>query len=230
MKRFWVLCIALVLVIVSSRFCNAAPAYGTHMPEKRHWTWGLEGSFIVDRNLDNDQGGISGNSYFLTGCYGIFPWISFDGKIGVGDVDWHRKGADNLNYDMGFAGGYGFRIKGYENEERGIKSVVGFQHVSIHPPAENQSGSKHEAIVDEWQGSVIVSKDIGSFIPYLGARYGTADYIKWVDEKDRKRIQSEEYCGVIIGADCWINDVTKINLEGTFLDGQKFAIGISRDF
>jgi hypothetical protein len=209
----------------------AAPAYGTHMPQKRHWTWGVEGNFIIDRNLDNDEGAINGNRYFVTGSYGIFSWLSFDGKVGVGDVDWERtKGNEDLSYDANFAGAYGFRIKGYENEEQGIKSVVAFQHISVHPGAKNQGGDKHEAIIDEWQGSIIISKDIGNFVPYVGARYGTLDFIKWVNEQDRKRIQSENYYGVVIGFDYRLNNITKINLEGVFLDGTEFAIGISRDF
>lgn len=229
-KKFFLLLMILVAILFFSHDCFSAPTFGTHMPEKRRWTCGLEGSFIVDRDLDSEEGGIDGKRFFFTACCGIFPWLSFDGKIGVGDVDWHRVGADDIDYGLGFAGGYGFRIKAYENEEWGIKSVAGFQHISVHPPAENQGATKHEAILDEWQGSVLISKDIGDFIPYLGLRYGTADYIKWVNEQDRKRIQSEEYYGAVIGMDYRINDATKINLEGAFLDGKEFAVGISHDF
>jgi len=208
----------------------AAPTYGTHMPEKRHYTLGLEGNFILDRNLDNDQGGTSGDRYFLTVSYGIFSWLSFDGKIGVGDVEWHRTHADDLNYNANFAGAYGFRIKGYENKEWGVKSVAGFQHISVHPDPKNQGNIKHETIIDEWQGSVIVSKDIGSFVPYLGARYGTLDFLKWENEKDRERTHSEKYYGAIVGLDYWLDKRTRINMEGAFFDGEEIAIGISRDF
>ncbi|MBU4376187.1 MAG: hypothetical protein KKD29_01765, partial [Candidatus Omnitrophica bacterium] len=157
----------------------AAPAYGTHMPEKRHFTCGLEGDFLIDRNLDNDEGATSGNRYFFTLSYGALEWFSFDGKIGVGDAHWDRaQGNDDLNYSSNFAGAYGFRIKGYENEEQRIKAVAGFQHISVHPNAKNQGAQKHKTIIDEWQGSIVVSKDIGVFVPYLGARYGTVDFIK----------------------------------------------------
>ncbi|MDP8230312.1 MAG: hypothetical protein P9L93_04325 [Candidatus Gorgyraea atricola] len=224
---------SLILIIFIFLFCRisiAAPVYGTHMPKERRFTCGLEGNFIVDRNLDNDEGATSGDRYFFTLSYGIFSWLSFDGKIGVGDAGWHRIGADDLSYATNFAGGYGFRVRGYEIEEWGIKSVAGFQHISVHSDAKNQGGDKHDAIIDEWQGSLVVSKDIGSLVPYFGTRYGTVDFIKWLNEHDRKRIQSEKYYGLIIGLDYWLSDKTKINLECDFLDGEEFALGFSRDF
>ncbi len=222
--------IILMILIFSTSHSYAAPVYGTHMPEKRRFTCGLEGNFIVDRNLDNNEGATGGDRYFFTLSYGIFSWLSFDGKIGVGDAGWDRIGADDLSYSTNFAGGYGFRIKGYEIEQWGIKSVAGFQHISVHADARNQDGDKHEAIIDEWQGSVVISKDMGNFVPYLGSRYGTVDFIKWLNEHDRKRIQSEKYYGLIIGLDYWLSDKTKINLECDFLDGEEFALGFSRDF
>jgi len=218
------------IVLLTCGVSHAAPAYGTHMPRYHHWTWGLEANFIVDRDLDNDEGGTDGDRYFLTGSYGIFSWLSLDGKIGVGDVDWERNRGDDLSYSTNFAGAYGFRIKAYENEEWGIKGVVGFQHISVHPDARNQGGTKHETIIDEWQGSVVCSKDIGDLVPYLGARYGSLDFIKWENEAHRKRIHSEEYYGIIVGMDYWLNERTKINLEAGFLDGEELAIGLSYDF
>jgi len=208
----------------------AASVYGTHMPKERHWTCGVEGSFIIDRDLKNDQGGVSGERYFLTCSYGIFSWLSFDGKIGAGSVDWDRNTGDDLSYRTDFAGGYGFRIKGYENEKFGIKNVMGFQHISVHPEAKNQDNDKNEAIIDEWQVSLVVSKDIGSMVPYVGSRYGTLDLIKKTNEIDRERIQSKERFGVIIGMDYWLQKETRLNMELDLVDGEEFSIGISRDF
>ena len=200
------------------------------MPEERRWMWGAEYNFIIDRNLDNEEGGTIGKRFFLTTSYGIFSWFSFDGKIGVGDVDWDRNNGDDLSYRTNFAGGYGFRIRGYENKKYGVKSVVGFQHISAHPEAKNQGGDKNEAIIDDWQGSALVSKDMEAFVPYLGARYGTLDFIKKTNEADRKRIKSEKKIGLIIGLDYWLNKTTKMNIEGAFLDGEEFSVGISHDF
>ncbi|MFA4991229.1 MAG: hypothetical protein WC569_01425 [Candidatus Omnitrophota bacterium] len=219
-----------VLFLACSGVSYAAPAYGTHMPEKGHWTWGLEGDFLVDRDLADDQGSTNGSRYFLTGSLGIFDWLCFDGKVGIGNVEWDRVGASDLDYETNFAGGYGFRIKGYENEKWGIKTVVGFQHISVHPLGADEGIDKHQVIIDDWQGSLLVSKDIGSFVPYCGARYGSVDFIKWVNEHDRKRIKSDDFLGLVLGADYWIDSNTKVNLEGAFIDGQEYAIGISRDF
>lgn len=231
LKRYLFLSIILLSVLLFSKSSYAASAWGTHMPEKKQWLWGLEESFLMDRDLDNSEGGLDGNRYFLTGSYGIFPCLSFDGKIGAGDIDWEsRKDGADLSYSTGFAGGYGFRVRGYENEEWGIRNVVGFQHISIHPEAKNQEGNKHEAVMDEWQASIVVSKDVENFVPYLGVRYGTYDFIKWLNEHDRKRIKSEENFGIILGMDYWWNDRIKLYLEGAFLDGEEIAFGVSWEY
>ena len=229
-KRYIFFLTISLLVLSICQISYAAPAYGTHMPEGHRWTWGVQGNFIMDRNLGNNQGGTDGNRYFLTGSYGVFPWLCFDGRIGVGRVEWKRPSADELDYSTNFAGGYGFRIRGFGNERLGIRSVAGFQHISVHPDARDQKGTKHETIIDEWQGSLIVSKDIGNLVPYLGVRYGSLDFIKWENERDRKRIHSERRYGIITGFDYWLDKKTRVNLEGTFLDGEELAIGISRDF
>ena len=228
LKRF--LFFAIILNMLCSGVSYAAPCYGTYMPKEKKWILGLQGDFLMDRDLKDNQGGTSGSRYFLTCTYGVFDWICFDGKIGVGDVAWHNSNPGNLNYNTNFAGGYGFRIKGYENKALGIKTVAGFQHISVHPRSTSPASDKHIVIIDDWQGSVLVSKDIGNLVPYLGARYGTVDFIKWVNDHDRKRIKSEKMFGVVIGADYIIAKDTRLNVEGMFAGGEELAIGISRDF
>lgn len=225
-----VLSFMVILAVVYSGVSYAAPCYGTHMPKEKQWILGLQGDFLVDRNLDHDQGGTRGNKYFLTCSFGVFDWICFDGKIGAGDVVWHNADPGNLNYNTGFAGAYGFRIKGYENKDLGVKTVAGFQHISVHPRSTCPASDKHRVIIDDWQGSVLISKDIGSFVPYFGARYGTVDFIKWVNDHDRQRIKSEKKIGAVIGLDYLVSENTKLNIEGDFMDGEELSIGISRDF
>lgn len=222
--------LTLVLIVTCSAAVYSAPCYGTHVPEKKHWTWGVEGDFVIDRNLENDQGGVSSNRYFLTGSLGIFDWLCFDGKIGVGSVRWDNLSAGKMNFDTNFAGAYGFRVKAYENKELGIKGVIGFQHISVHPRSETSGSGQYKVIIDDWQGSVLASKAMGRFVPYLGTRYGSVDFIKWVNEHDRKRIKSEKKVGLVIGMDYLIAKCTRLNIEGDFIDGEKLSIGIKRDF
>jgi len=222
--------LSVVLAVVCPENSYAAPCYGTHMPEEKQWILGLQGNFLINRNLKDNQGSTSGNRYFLTSSFGVFDWICFDGKIGAGDVAWHNPDPGNLSYNTNFAGGYGFRIKGYENKGLGIKTVAGFQHISVHPRTTSPVSDKHRVIIDDWQGSVLISKDIGNFTPYLGARYGTVDFIKWVNEHDRKRIKSEEMWGAVIGMDYLVAKDTRLNIEGDFVDGEEISLGISRDF
>ena len=90
-----------VLVCVCVTCAYSAPCYGTYMPKQRQWIWGMQGDFLVDRNLKDSQGSTSGNRYFLTGTYGVFNWICFDGKIGMGDVAWHNFNPGNLHFNSG---------------------------------------------------------------------------------------------------------------------------------
>nr|MBU1328029.1 hypothetical protein [Candidatus Omnitrophota bacterium] len=224
------LCFGIILVIICFGIAYAAPCYGTHMPKEKQWILGLQGNFLIDRNLKDSHGSTSGDRYFLTSSFGVFDWICFDGKIGVGDVAWDNSNPGNLTYNTGFAGGYGFRIKGYENKNLGIKTVAGFQHISVHPRTACPASDKHRVIIDDWQGSVLISKDVGNFTPYLGARYGTVDFIRWVNDHDRKRIKSEKMCSVVIGMDYLVAKDTRLNIEGDFIDGEEVSLGISRDF
>jgi len=222
--------IMVILMMIFSNVSYAAPCYGTHMPKEKKWILGLQGDFLADRDLKDNQGGTSGSRYFLTCTYGVFDWICFDGKIGVGDVAWHNSNPGNLNYNTSFAGGYGFRIEGYENKELGIKTVAGFQHISVHPATASPASDNHRVIIDDWQGSILISKDMGNLVSYLGARYGTVDFIKWVNDHDRRRIKSEKMLGLVIGVDYLMAKDIRFNIEGDFIDGEELSVGISRDF
>lgn len=223
--------VVVIMVLCVSGVLFAAPAYGTHMPKKNKWVLGAEGNFILDRDIDHNKGWVSGNRYFLTSSYGLLSWFSLDGKIGLGNLYWDRtRGEQDLKYGTNFAGAYGFRIRGYENKELGIKSVVGFQHVSAHPNAKFIGKNKYEVIQEEWQIDAIVSKDIGNFIPYIGGRFGSLNMIQWVNDHDRKFEKTDRNYGVILGLDYWINQRMKVNLEGIFVDGNEVTMGISYDF
>jgi hypothetical protein len=220
----------MVLSVMCCGISYAAPCYGTYMPKEKKWIWGPQGDFLIHRDMKDSQGETSGNRYFLTCSYGVFNWICFDGKIGMGDVSWHNSDPGNLNFNSGFAGAYGFRIKGYENKELGIKTVAGFQHISVHPPTTSPNIDHHRVIIDDWQGSVLISKDFNKLTPYVGTRYGTVDYIRWVNSHDRKRIKSEDRWGVVAGMDYLVFKDTRLNVEYDFIDGKEISAGISRDF
>lgn len=200
------------------------------MPEKRHWIWGVQADLLLDRDLDNGRGGVKGNRYFVTGSYALLEWLSIDGKIGAGGARWENSSPGNLSFDTGFAGAYGFRVKVYEDKKDDIKVVAGFQHISVHPHAASMGNDDYKAIIDEWQGSLLFSKCIGMFETYLGPRYGSLDFIKWVNDHDRNRIKSEDKVGLVMGMDYVITKDVRFNIETVFFDGEKLSFAISRDF
>ncbi len=207
----------------------SAPAYGTHMPKLHRWTFGFEGSFLLDRDME-DGSSTRGNRYFYIGSFGLFDWLSLDGKIGVGNVQWHRTDAADFEYNTGFSGAYGFRVRGFENRDLDIKSLFGFQHISVHPDARNIDGTKNEIIVDDWQFSFIISKGFERFVPYGGVRVSTLDLIRRTNEADRKRLKADENFGLTFGLDYYFNERLKANIEGAFVDGEEIAVGITYDF
>ena len=56
------------------------------------------------------------------------------------------------------------------------------------------------------------------------------DFIKWVNEHDRRRIKSEKRWGAVVGMDYLLAKDTRLNIEGDFVDGEEVSIGISRGF
>jgi hypothetical protein len=220
---------ALILVGVGFSFAQAAPAYSTAMPKKHAFSARLESYTIFDRDLENDYGELKSQQQFFGLTYGIFDWLCLDLKAGGGDIRYRSLSDEKINYDSGFAGGYGLRYKFVDKEK--IKGVLGFEHISVHPHATDQGEVKHEAILDDWQVALVGSYMIGKFTPYLGVRWSRVDYIHKQNDS-RKRVMSDldKSTGLIAGIDIPLNEKLYINVEGNFLDSQALAVSLNYNF
>ncbi|MBI3991418.1 MAG: hypothetical protein HY350_04630 [Candidatus Omnitrophica bacterium] len=198
------------------------------MPNKHKWLWGAQSDFIFKRRVAGVPGKGESAQYFLTGSYGLTDWFSFDGKIGTGNVSFGPDNSRRIDYDYGFAGGYGFRVKAYENEEKGICVITGFQHISVHPPSEYSGGDKYTVIWDEWQGSSIVAKRIKNTTVYLGPRFSEGGIIYKVSG-NRRRLKPEERWGGILGIG-YDKEKLVVYLEGRFGDEEGITGGIALKF
>ena len=197
------------------------------MPAKKEAFWGLQDYYVRRRDLANDLGSVRSVQNYLTVSYGLTDWLSLDLKASLYSTFRHDPSSgDRMAYkDPVWGGGYGFRIKAYESGP--LKSVVGFQHFSIHPKTVKANGEKNNGILEDWQGSALVSYDMKYFTSYIGPRYTLMDYIHNLDTS-RKMIKSVEgrRLGLIAGVDIPVNDRVWVNLESDWQDGGSFTAGI----
>ncbi|OIO37341.1 MAG: hypothetical protein AUJ75_04400 [Candidatus Omnitrophica bacterium CG1_02_49_10] len=229
MKKTATIIIALFALFISAP-AHTAPVYGTTMPEMDRWIYGFETNIIFDRDLENDYGNVSSRQYFADMSYAPYDWLSFDFKIGVGDAANSRTGSDKIVYNPHFAGGYGFRLRLFETPDTGYKGVFGFQHISVHPTSSDIRGSEHEAILDDWQLSLIVSKHIRRFTPYAGIKLSRLDLIHKISGQRKREMADGPYLGLAAGADIKINDIFTLNIEGRVIDEAAFSTSITRRF
>jgi len=199
------------------------------MPKKQQAFWGLQSHIILKRYLEDEYGKVRSTQQFLLLSYGVFDWLSIDLKGGAGNIKQHPVGNDEVDYSTSFAGGYGFRLKFYDRDK--IKLVCGFQHISVHPKKRLIGGTKNKAILDDWQFSFLVSRDLVMVTPYIGTKWSRVDYIHWVEE-ERKRKMSDltKDIGLILGLDIPINKRIWLNLEGQLFDVEAAAVSLNISF
>lgn len=229
--KYWLSLIALTaLGLTLAASLSAAPCYGTHLPAKKKWFGAVEYNFIIERKLKNSQGRVKNPDQFITLSYGVFDWLSLDLKGGTGKLFYKDSEYGDQEFSTSFSGGYGFRIKLWENKNNAAKIVAGFQHISVHPRRVHTADGRYTVVVDEWQGSCLGSIRIKKFDPYLGFKYTAYDLIRWLRDTNRKRYKSEDNWGLILGTDFWISDNIKLNFEYHLLDEKAVSISLGFDF
>jgi len=218
-----------ILVFCFAFPAYAAPCYGTKMPKKKEFFAGAEAYSIFKRYLKGQYGKLRSAQEFVLLSYGVFDWLSIDLKGGAGFIKQHPIGSDELDYPTSFAGGYGLRFKLYDKKD--YKMVLGLQHISVHPESIHLGSVKHKAILDDWQVSVLVSREFSKFTPYLGTRWSRIDYIHWVGE-DRKREMSDltKSVGFIFGLNLPLTKKIWLNLEGQLFDSEAAACSLNYSF
>lgn len=184
---------------------------------------------ILKRYLEDEYGRMRSLQHFLLVSYGVLDWFSLDLKGGAGNIKQHPVGSDEVDYPSAFAGGYGFRIKFYDN--RKIRMVLGFQHISVHPKEIKLGPTEYSGVLDDWQWSLLASRNLGKVTPYLGAKFSRTDYIHWIGD-DRKRKQSDltKELGLVLGCDFDINQRAWVNLEGQLFDIEAVALSFNFSF
>ncbi len=222
--------ILLIAVLSFPASADAAPAYGTDMPAKGKIRAGYQANIVLKHELKEGYGKISSGQHYLDVSYGVLDWLTLDGKAGIGDTD--RKGGNvaDVDYGYSFAGGYGFRLRLYDNEEHGVRIVGGFHHISVHPRDTDIGTDRYESFLDDWQLDLLCSKRFGRFTPYAGGKASVFEHVYRVNKGDRKRVSPKYNGGVIAGFDMKVKDNVTINVEGRFIDEDAVSAGIYYSF
>ncbi len=209
--------------------CFAAPAYGTNMPEQEQFFFGLQSHSVLNRYLEDQHGKMSSAQGFFLITYGIRDWVCLDLKGGAGWVKQQPAGGNRIDYSNYLGGGYGFRVKLYDYER--TRAVFGFQHISIHPYSRIINNSKRKVVLDDWQFSLLVSKDFLNTTPYIGTRWSRMDCIQWVDNsRNRKKSERAKSVGLIVGIDVPLREKVWLNVEGQFFDAEAFSASLNFHF
>ena len=222
------LIVFLVSLLISSNL-YAAPSNGTRFPEQKGVEAGYEFNALLKRSLDRSYGNLSSYDNFLTLSFGIFDWLVLDGKIGMGNVT--QEGGIHLpkiEYNSGFAGGYGFRIRAFKHDETGVLIILGAQHISVHPQDRSVDNEKFESFLDDWQVSGVISKRIKFLNPYVGIALSDCEIVYKINKHDKKRRYSENHLGLIFGTDAYFyKDKIRLHIEGRLFDETAFSTGVA---
>jgi hypothetical protein len=218
-----------ILVFIPTNSSYAAPCYGTKMPGLYKFFAGVQTHNIFNRYLENEYGEVRSLQHFFQLSYGAYEWLSIDLKGGAGYIKQHPLGSDEVDYPSGFAGGYGFRVKFYDEEK--IKAVFGFQHVSVHPQKIELEDVENTGVLDDWQVSLLASYEFKKLTPYLGTKWSRVDYIHWVeDDRERRMSDLTKSLGLVCGLDFPLTDKTWLNLEGQLFDTEAVSFSINYQF
>lgn len=217
MRKFVILAFA-VLLSLSAIKIYAAPTDGTSMPYKGKYITGYQNNTIFKHDLADSYGNVKSDQHYYTLSYGVFDWLSLDGKIGFGNV--REKGGihPKVDHNYGFAGGYGFRLRVLDDLKNKVSVVTGFQHTSTHPASKNVNGDKRFAIYEDWQVSLVSSKEIGRLTPFAGVKLSYGNLIQKTNDIDRKNRPPAYYAGTVLGCNVRLTQNTYISVESHFID------------
>ncbi|MFH2137912.1 MAG: hypothetical protein ABII88_05335 [Candidatus Omnitrophota bacterium] len=227
MGRTLALIIAALFLLSNSVF--AIPAEGEFLPIAHKSIWGVQFNNIFARDFNKVEGKAGTTQYFVKASYGLSERLFIDGKIGLGKVVFKRNDGLKLNFPTGFAGGYGFRYLCYDDAQKKIKVIAGFQHISCHPFKDIISNINHRVIWDEWQGTLLLKKDFGKTAVYAGPQLSLAQ-LKYKVDDFRRRLKSEDSLGALLGIDYQIAENASVNLESRMFDEWAVNMGMSYRF
>lgn len=221
--------IAGLMLVLFCQPAQAIPSEGNSLPDLHATIWGVQLNHIFLRDFNKVESKASTTQYFIKASYALAPWFYIDGKVGLGNVQFKTNDGLDLDFKTGFAGGYGFRILLHEDEQRSVKSIFGFQHISCHPFKETINETEYRLIWDEWQGTWLFIKEWPKTALYVGPQYSAAQ-LKYKVDNFRRRLKGEDCWGVLFGAFYRLKENFNINAEIRLIDEVAVNAGIYYKF
>lgn len=228
MHRINILPLVLLVIILLGSYAFAAPIKGPYFLKKAQFEVGIEANIIFRRDIEDITTKIKSNQYFYCMSYGLLDWLNIEGKFGTGDINDDQYNNQKFYYNYNWGGGYGLRLKIYEDQN--IKIISGVHHVSIHPdPNKNTDNLTHRAILDETQFDTIIACVGERLSPYLGAKVSHTRLIRRIDSQ-RATLKQEENYGLALGFDYMLKENVRFNFESRFIDEYALTCGLTRIF
>ncbi|MCG2712631.1 MAG: hypothetical protein L6416_09975 [Candidatus Omnitrophica bacterium] len=224
-----IIVITLLILSLSSINAMAIPSEGNFLPASSKTIWGFQFNNIFSRGFNKAEGKGTTKQYFLKASYALTERFFLDGKIGMGSISFKRNDGTDLDFSSGFAGGYGLRYLVYQDEQRALKSIVGFQHISCHPFKDTINDEIHRVIWDEWQGTWLFIKEWKKTALYFGPQYSAAQ-LKYKVDGFRRRLKAEDSWGLMIGGNYRFMKKASISAEIRVIDEWAINTGICYKF
>lgn len=150
-------------------------------------------------------------------------------RLGLSEIDIVDEVGDHIDTDTDFA--YGIGLSGilfqFEND---VKIGADISYLKFNPEVETYSWFNVENMgmeldYEEFEIALVISKEIGSFVPYCGVKHSKVEMeIPENSLTYQIEMENEDNLGVFVGFDLLVKEDSSLNLEGRFLDDQAFSI------
>ena len=76
----------IIYLALTAHSLLAAPTDGTNIPYRGKYITGYQNNSIFKHDLATPYGNIESFQNYYTLSYGVFDWLTLDGKVGLGDL------------------------------------------------------------------------------------------------------------------------------------------------
>ncbi|MCG2712744.1 MAG: hypothetical protein L6416_10555 [Candidatus Omnitrophica bacterium] len=150
-------------------------------------------------------------------------------RLGLSEIDIVDEEGGHIDTDTDLA--YGIGLSGILFQfANNVKIGADISYLKSNPEVKTYAWFNVENIgmeldYQEFEIALVISKEIGSFVPYCGIKHSKVE----MEIPDNSltyqiKMENEDNLGVFAGFDFLVREDSSLNLEGRFLDEQAFSI------